>query len=91
MRANTPDQKEIADHYFENNKNKKFVYESLIKITENIYETQDLRMQAIVILKKLYNLNINGNYLKYEKEKNELDFIYETKFRHSETMFKVKI
>jgi pre-mRNA-splicing factor SPF27 len=50
------------------------VYESLNKITENVSEKEDVRLQATVLLKRLYN--ITKEYLRYERRSQE-DIIME--------------
>ena len=66
MRAPVADQKDIGDNFFKNHKNEKTVYENLNKITDNLKEKDDVRIQATVLLKKLYN-DVSQKYIKYEK------------------------
>ncbi len=68
LRANLPQQKEIAENFFNKNKNNNEIYKILTVITENLNESDDIRLQAIVITKKLFNLS--QTYLKYEKKLN---------------------
>jgi pre-mRNA-splicing factor SPF27 len=73
LRAQGGDQKDIGENFFKNHKNEKSVYENLNKITDNVHEKDDIRLQAIVLLKRLYN--ITNKYLKYERKRDEDDIV----------------
>ena len=67
MRSNTSEQKVLAENFFKNNKNNETL-EELLKISENIEEPDNIRIQAITTLKKLFNnFTMNNNYLKYKR------------------------
>ena len=62
---NVPEQKEIGEKFFYSNKNQTFLNKNLNLIVQNLEEKDDLRIQATVMLKRLYN---QGNsYLTYDR------------------------
>lgn len=76
LRTNIADQKEIAEKFFNSDINHNIIQHTLKLIIENANEKDDIRLQATVMLKRLYN---EGNkYIKYNKqideEENELNY-----------------
>jgi hypothetical protein len=56
LRSPHLEQKEIADKYFQTNKNNSELFSALNSITDNLDEAEDIRLQALLILKKVFNL-----------------------------------
>jgi len=69
LRSNYSDQKEIADKFFYSNSNQIFIQNNLNLIAQNLDEKDDVRIQATVMLKKLYNYA--NDYIKYNKHDEE--------------------
>jgi hypothetical protein len=66
LRVNVSEQKEIGEKFFNSNKNQRFLNRNLNLIVQNLEEKDDLRIQATVMLKRLYN---EGNtYLSYDRD-----------------------
>jgi hypothetical protein len=65
LRSSITQQREMADNFFKNKSDK--VQEYLRMISENIHENQDIRIQAITLIKRLYN-KLPESYLIYKYE-----------------------
>jgi hypothetical protein len=63
----------MAESYFKINSNE--IYENLIKISENLEESNDVRLQAISLLKRNFKIRFNNNYIKYKKVVNNNDML----------------
>ncbi len=75
LRSNISDQKEIAEKFFNSNLNQKFIHNNLNLIAQNLEEKDDVRIQATVMLKKLYNYeNVYIKYKKNDEEEEEQDY-----------------
>lgn len=72
LRNDNGDQKDMAENFFKNNKNEKYMYFNLVQIAENGKETDDVRLHSMVKLKQLYNYTIE-NYIRYDKPKDDLE------------------
>ena len=72
LRSAHYEEKEMSLKYFECNKSDVNVYNALNQICENMDETNDVRIQALQLMRKHYQ--IKGNYLKFKiDEENLLD------------------
>jgi pre-mRNA-splicing factor SPF27 len=75
LRAQNEDQKQMGVNFFQAHKNDKEVFECLNAVRDNKKENDDLRMQATVTLKKLYNTV--DKYMDYNTS-NENEYRVET-------------
>lgn len=75
LRSNISDQKDMAENFFKHHKKESMVYENLYKITENLFESEDVRLQAVVMLQRLYN--VKGKKLKYIRPQDDLEIVHD--------------
>ena len=68
MRSKNSDELVLANKYFEKNKSQA-VFEDLQRIIENGRESDDLRLQAAVYLRKYYNFD--PKYIRYKNDEEE--------------------
>jgi hypothetical protein len=64
FRSNVNEHRTMAESYFKANSDD--IYENLLKISENIDEDTDIRLQAVTMLKKNYKIKFNNEYIKYK-------------------------
>jgi hypothetical protein len=66
LRSSVNEQRTMAESFFKANSDD--IYANLLKISENIDEDNDIRLQALTMLKKNYKIKFNNDYIKYKKE-----------------------